>query len=305
MPLFQPIVAYFDTNVFHEIVRRDFDGTGLQRRLEGCCRRREIFLPVSLVVTNEIVDGIGSGDERMARRSIQQLNVQRRLADWETLIRPVDELASNEIKAVARGEASPSPFFENPVRKLFLSRIAAAFLGMDRKSHQQLAAEFSDIVGDNRKAKSSFMERMNERRDEAVALLSQHSEETPPPFRELFDARAADFAEGLADRAGVLDACKAVGIEKLIERPLIRTGIAAHFALWYTRIIPTMGPPPEFKGSDSRDMQHVMSAAAYGARFFVCQEKRLRRLIELLMESGLADFKIVNLNDLLRELPHS
>jgi hypothetical protein len=305
MSLFLPIVAYFDTNVFHEIVHRDFDGTGLQRRLEACRRRCEMVLPVSLVVTNELVDGIGSGDERMAKRSIQQLDVQRRLADWETLIRPIDELASNEIKAFARGEASPSPFFENAVRKLFLSRMAAAFLGMDRKSPQQLAAEFSDIVGDNRKDKSSFMERMNERRDEAVELFSEHSEEIPPPFRELFEARAAAFAEGLADRAGVLDECKAAGIEKLTERPLIRTGIAAHFALWYTRVIPTMGPPPEFKGSDSRDMQHVMSAAAYGARFFVCQEKRLRRLIELLIDSGLADFKIVDLDDFLRELPDS
>lgn len=167
---------------------------------------------------------------------------------------------------------------------------------MDRKSPQQLATEFSDIVGDNRKDKSSFTERMNELRDEAVELLREHSEEIPPPFRELFDARAAAFAEGFADRVGVLDECKARGVEKLVERPLIRTGIAAHFALWYTRIIPTTGPPPEFKGSDSRDMQHVMSA---------CQERRLRRLIDLLIESGLADFKIVDLDDFLRELPDS
>jgi hypothetical protein len=305
MSLFLPIVAYFDTNVFHEIADRDSGEAGLRWRLECCRKRGELVLPASLVVTNEIVDGIGSGDERKARRSIQQLDVQRQVADWETLIRPMDELASNEIRAFARGEASPSPFFQNAVRKLFLSRMAAAFLGMDRKSPQQLAAEFSDIVGDNRKDKSSFTERMNELRDEAVELLRKHSEEIPPPFRELFDARAAAFAEGLADRAGVLHECKAAGIEKLIERPLIRTGIAAHFALWYTRIIPTMGPPPEFKGSDSRDMQHVMSAAAYGARFFVCQERRLRRLVDLLIESGLADFKIVALDDFLRELSDS
>jgi hypothetical protein len=47
--------------------------------------------------------------------------------------------------------------------------MATAFVGMDRKSPQQLAAEFSDIVGDNRKDKSSFPERMNERRDEALS----------------------------------------------------------------------------------------------------------------------------------------
>jgi hypothetical protein len=214
MALYLPIVAYFDTNVFHEIVNRDSHDAWLQRRLQGCRDRGELVLPASLVVTNEIVDGIGSGDERKARRSIQQLDVQRQVADWETLIRPMDELATNEIRAFARGEASPSPFFENAVRKLFLSRMAAAFRDMDRKSTQQLAAEFSDIVGDNRKDKSSFTERMNEHRDEAMQLLSEHSGEIPPPFRELFDARAAAFAEGLADRAGVLDECKAAGIEK-------------------------------------------------------------------------------------------
>jgi hypothetical protein len=48
-----------------------------------------------------------------------------------------------------------------------------------------------------------------------------------------------------------------------------------------------------------------MSAAAIGARFFVCQEKRLRRLLELLIETGLADFKIVDLDGFLRELPDS
>jgi hypothetical protein len=214
----------------------------------------------------------------------------------------MDELASNEIRAFARGEASPSPFFENSVRKLFLSRMAAAFLGMDRKPPQQLAAEFSDIVGDNRKDKSSFTERMNEHRDEAQKILREHGEKAPA-LREFFDDRAASLAEGLANRAGVLDECKAAGIDRLLERPLIRTGIAAHFALWYTRIVPTMGPPPEFVGSDSRDMHHVMSAAAYGTRFFVCREKRLRRLIELLIESGLADFKIVDLDGFLNELP--
>lgn len=96
MPFFLPIVAYFDTNVFHEIADRDSGEAGPRWRL-GCCRKRgELVLPASLVVTNEIVDGIGSGDERKARRSIQQLDVQRQVADWETLIRPMDELASNE-----------------------------------------------------------------------------------------------------------------------------------------------------------------------------------------------------------------
>jgi hypothetical protein len=59
MPLFRPIVAYFDTNVFHEIVDRDFHGAALKGRLEGCRKRGELVLPASLEVTNEIVDGIG------------------------------------------------------------------------------------------------------------------------------------------------------------------------------------------------------------------------------------------------------
>jgi hypothetical protein len=304
MPLFLPIIAYFDTNVFHEIADRDSGGAGLRRKLEGCRKRGELVLPASLVVTNEIVDGIGSGDERKARRSIQQLDVQRQAADWEALIRPMDELASNEISAFARGEASPSPYWENAKREFFLRLMNTAFRGADRKSPQQLAAEFSDIVGDNREQKSSFAERMNEHRDEAVTALRGHVDEVPT-FRWLFDARAAACAEGLALRAGVLDECKAAGINRLLERPLIKTGIAAYFALWYTRVVPTMGPPPEVVGSDSRDMQHVMSAAAYGARFFVCQEKRLRRLIELLIESELVDFNIVDLDGFLRALPDS
>jgi hypothetical protein len=35
----------------------------------------------------------------------------------------------------------------------------------------------------------------------------------------------------------------------------------------------------------------------------VCEDKRLHRLVELLIESELANFKIVNLDALLSELP--
>src|SRR6266571_500197 len=102
MSLFLPIVAYFDTNVFHEIVDRDSHGAGLQRRLEGCRRRGEIVLPASLVVTTEIVDGIGSGDGRKAKRSVQQLQAEWQLADWKLVINPMNELSQNEITAFAK-----------------------------------------------------------------------------------------------------------------------------------------------------------------------------------------------------------
>jgi hypothetical protein len=150
MPRFRPIVAYFDTNVFHEIVNRDSDDAGIQKRLAGCTRCGELVLPTSLIVMNEIVDGIGSGVECTAKRSIRQLHTQWRLGDWEMLIKPLDRLASGEISAFARGEASPSPFFMSAERQVFIGRMTAAFGGIDRKSPQQLGAEFSSIVGDNR-----------------------------------------------------------------------------------------------------------------------------------------------------------
>jgi len=217
------------------------------------------------------------------------------------IINPMDDLASNEIRAFARGDASPSPFFGNAVRDFFLQRMVAAFQSLDSKSPHQLAAEFSDIVGENREQKSSFSDGMNRHREEAVEMLRARNEEIPS-FQALFDARALACAEGLARRAGVLDECKAAGIDRLLERPLIKTGIGAYFALWYTRVVPTIGTPPQFEGSDSRDMHHAMSAAAIGARFFVCQERRLHRLLELVIECGLADFKIVDLDGFLREL---
>jgi hypothetical protein len=303
MLLFRPIVAYFDTNVFHAIADRHTSKAGLRWRIETCRDRGQLILPASLVVTNEIVDGIGCGDEPKARRSIRQLQAQWQLADWKMLLKPPEELASNEIRAFARGEESPSPYWENAKRDVFLQLMVQTFRGMDGKSAQQLAAELSNIVGDNREQKSSFAERMNEHRDEAVAALRGHVDEVPS-FRWLFDARAATCAENLARRAGVLDECKAAGMSRLIERPIIKAGVAAHFALWYTRVIPTSGPPPKFVGSDSRDMHHVMSAAAHSAMFFVCREKqRLPRLIELLTESNLVDFKVVDLDGFLRELP--
>ena len=302
MGLYLPIVAYFDTNVFHEIVDRDCQGAGLQSRLESCRRRGEIVLPASIEVTNEIIDGIGSGDGKKARRCIQQLRVQWQLADLKRVINPTDYLVSNEIRAFARGDTSPSPFLENADLQVLLPRMDGVLRGIDKKSLHQLKAEFSNIVGENRHQKSSFAIRMNRHREEAVKTLRGHNEEIPT-LRTSFAARALLAAEDLARRAGVLNECKAAGIERLLERPLIRTGIGAYFALWYTRVVSTKGSPPQFYGSDLRDMRHAISAAAIGATFFVCQDCRLRGVLERLNECGLADFKVVDLDSFLRQLP--
>ncbi len=178
----------------------------------------------------------------------------------------------------------------------------AAFRGLDRKSPYQLKAEFSDIVAKNREQKSLFSEKMNRRCEEAMEMLREHNEKIPT-FPTVFIALARHAAEDLARHARVLDECKAAGIERLLERSLIKTGIGASLALYYTRLVPTKGTPPQFRGSDLRDMHHAISAAAIGATFFVCREERLRRMLELVIDCGLADFKVVDLDSFLRQLP--
>jgi hypothetical protein len=300
--IYRPNVAYFDTNVFQQIVNRDHQGAGLQRKLQDYRRRGELVLPASLVVAEELFHGIGSGGQAKSSRSIEQFQVQWQLCDWTTIANDMETLVVNELRSFARGEASPSPFLESAVRQQLLDGMAAATDGMDRKSPHQLQVELAVFVRKIRHQNVSFSDGMNQGRGQAEELRQELGVKIPT-FQQAFDHRALRLVEYLARRAGLLDECKAVGISGLLERPLLKTAIGANLALWYTREFPKGALTPQFELSDSRDMHHATAATAVGARFFVCQEKRLRRMLGLVRECGLASFDIVDLDSLLRELP--
>jgi hypothetical protein len=299
-----PVVVYFDTNVFHEIVKRDSVGAGLQRKLRICRERGGIVVPASLVVANELVDGIGSENLEKAERSRAQLRAQWQICDWKSIIHQMETLATGEIGAYARGEPSPNPFLEGDDFHTFLRPYRALFDDLDRKPLRELAI-IAQIIADNRKQKSSFAAVMNEGKGKAAEeILDQFG--SYPSFQQVWDDRSRSFAEGFARRAMFSEECRTLGFEGLLERPIVRVGVAAYMALWYTHEFPLRGPTRAFKGSDSRDMHHLVSAVAARANVLVCQEKpqpaKLPGTVELLREHSLVDLRVVDLDDLLREL---
>lgn len=302
-----PIVAYLDTNIFHEIVERDSRGDGLQQRLQRGREEGKIALPASFIVTNEFVDGIGSGDERKSDRSIKQFRVQRDLGDWERIIKPVDVLAADEFRAFARGDPRPSSFFRDMDAKCLVWSLDEEFRDANKKSPTELAAQLREVVVKNWKQKETFADGMNEWRKEVLEMLrgrnipSEHAKQIEE-LRRAFDDRVAAFAEHLVRRAGVLDECRTRGIERLLEQPSIKAGFGAIIALCWTRGVPVTGPTAEFQRGDSRDMQHVIAAAAIGTDVFVCRDKRLRDVVAIASECGWVDLKGATLDTFLEQI---
>jgi hypothetical protein len=168
------------------------------------------------------------------------------------------------------------------------------------KTTEQVASDLSKVVEENRRQKWQFSDGMNEARGQVAQECSERGLDYPS-FDQVWEICAPRMVQAWASRAGLLGECKRAEIEGLLMRHTIRAGIAATLALWYTREFPILGPAPEFEPSDSRDIQHVLSAAAADAQLFVCQEKRLHRAMGLI-QAHLSHLRVTDLDGLIAEV---
>jgi hypothetical protein len=110
-------------------------------------------------------------------------------------------------------------------------------------------------------------------------------------FAEFFEQGSGNVAESFAQRAGVLEACKQRGIEGLLRIKSVRMGVGAALSLIYEQMFEGWSP----KISDSRDLQHAVSAAAV-AQTFVTNDKRLRDSLSRIPIDG---FTVIDLQGFL------
>jgi hypothetical protein len=101
--------------------------------------------------------------------------------------------------------------------------------------------------------------------------------------------------------AGLVGDLTADEAEGLLQRRAVRVSIAIGLALWYVKEFPIKGSTRKFQPGDSRDLQHVLSAAATGTDIFVTQDDRLRRAMELISED-LFPLQVTDLDGLIAQI---
>lgn len=290
------LIAYLDTNVFHEIGYRDSQGGNVEDLLHRAVHNGEIAIPASMVTLGEIIDGLASPN---ADRALQQLRIAWRLSDWSRTINQTAALVTQDIHAYF-GRGSGSPFLAGAAGDVFLRGLRGVMEDARSKTCQELARDLSDVIEANDRQKWSFSDGMNEGRGQAVKECEKRG--IPyPSFDQVWEIFAVRMLQAWASRAGLVGDLKAAEIEGLLRRRIVRVSIAANLALWYTREFPIEGPTPAFEPSDSRDLHHVLSAVAADADVFVCQERRLPRVMDLIRDY-LAPLHVIQLDGLIARI---
>jgi hypothetical protein len=127
-----------------------------------------------------------------------------------------------------------------------------------------------------------------------VALQEIASLTAPAPaniaFAEYFDRSAPAAAELLADRVGVLDACRDRGIAGLLVIRSVRALVGSALSFAYGQTLAGAPPSP-----DPIDFVHLPSAAAT-AEVFVSNDNRLREAVARIPFDNL---RIMNLAEFL------
>ena len=274
---------YLDTNVFHQIGYRDSRGEKVEQLLSHATLDGRIAILGSVVTLGELIDGLGAPAPAKRERARRQLLIAGRLTAWSSTIHQTGTLIAQDIHAhFERG--STSPFLAGVDLLHFRHGLRSVMHEARTKKPEELAEDLSTVIGEDWHQKRSFSEGMNE----GWGLVAKECRERQwlyPTFEQIWECDAVgNMVRGWALRAGLVGDLTAYEAEGLLQRRAVRVSIAISLALWYVKEFPIKGSTRKFQPGDSRDLQHVLSAAATATDIFVTQDDRLRRAMELISE---------------------
>ena len=115
-----------------------------------------------------------------------------------------------------------------------------------------------------------------------------------PSFHEYWRGGAAEsFAGYLAERIGMLDACRRRGVQGLLEVKCVWVYVGANLSLVYAQMFEGRQPDARRAEGDAWDLRHALSASA--ADIFVAHDKafadRMKRV-------PINDFEVMNFHEL-------
>jgi hypothetical protein len=270
------MIAYFDTLVFDQIYGKvgctGADIANLRKTIYG----RGLSIRLSLHTLAEILLARRARPQALAA----QIKLTLSLANFRTLIKPADQLLTDDLRAyAARGEAD-RPFLRGELQNTAAEGIAALI----ETDGEDFDEDFVSALEEARRRKERF---------DAILAGTRaivESDGAAGSFERDWQQNAMRVAERLADAADALDACRQRGIEGALQIRSVRMAVA--LALGNAS---AANANPQ---SAALASHHAVSAAAV-ADTFVSGDAHLR---ELLMRTPLDGFGVRSLPDFLAQL---
>jgi hypothetical protein len=275
------IVAYLDTNVFNDLVGKrsgttDTDVSALHDAVSG----RRVSIPLSSQVLSEKLFTAKESPDTFRR----DIDFIYGLVDQNTFWRDPAEFLKEHLHCYARG-LPLTDYWE-----MDGGNAARGFLNMIQSDDADIDELIAEITARQRKSLEWMRNTTQDVRKKAEALVDRDSslkkELAAVCFEDTWRANAERFACGLAEHAGVLDACRQKGIDGLLTIKSIRLCVSMYLSLFYDHDFEGRSP----KKGDYGDILHALFGA--GADVFVTNDCRFR---EVLSRVPVDDFAVMDL----------
>src|SRR6266851_3593598 len=264
------MIAYLDTGVFDHIYNKTgctgADIAALRKAIYG----REITVPLGIHVLDEILLNQRASPQDLVARIKLTLSI----ATMRRLVKPCDQLLSDDIRAyAARGEAE-RPFAGADVLNVLSEGISTLI----ETDGEEIDEDMRELLEQTRRQKEQFVSGTRNSLEESPSLTDASLEQ--PAFEHFFQSRIPADAEDFASRAAFLEQCTERGLDGLTQLKSLRMLLGFKLSYLYGRAFENLAP----LRSDSA-FHHVVAAAAV-ADTFVTDDKELRTLLSRVPMEG-------------------
>jgi len=254
--------VYFDTNALSHLLARHGVSDREFELLRAAAKDGAITPKLSFVNIDEAIAAL-LNHEALA------LDLLRLIADFVglgTMIKPPDQLLTDDLIALAFGDPRRPPEIQTP------PAIRQHVDGLLRADAEEIA-EFTKAAAETRDQIDGLWAGLRRARDQARAELGPRYK--AERFGEYWREAAPWLLEAYADHVGVWRLCRdEVGVDRLLECPSVGMMVGANASMIHSRVVEGRAA----KQGDSRDQQHALMASA--ADVFVTDDGDLRYVLQ-------------------------
>jgi hypothetical protein len=274
----QAMIAYLDTNAFDHLYKKvgctAADIANLRKKIYG----RELSIRPSLHILSEILLDRRARPELMVAR----IKLTLSLVNFRRMVKACDQLLTDDIRGYAAlGEAS-RPYISADLQNTISSGIAELVESDGEELDEEMIAALEVAAGQTQQ----FYDRL------ASQIMKAKS--FGPSFDDYFQVQVPGLLETCAANAGVIDECRARGLDGLRTIPSVRAAIDVTLSCAYGQ---------SFEGwsvneGDPFNLRHVPCAVS-AAETFVTNDKHLHRALSRVQLDG---FEVTDLPGFLARL---
>jgi hypothetical protein len=273
--------VYFDTNVYTHIRYRYYDITTadvvrLISKIEGF----KLRVYVSSVVLDETTSAILS-DKKQA---LDRLELILRIAKRNQVLIRYQDIIDKVVKAYVTGSQVQN-FLEPPPFRL--KEVLKKPSAHTKTALREIATESQETIEKRKQSNQELYEKI------WPLAKEEKTEGKQQTFDDYWNEHSLLVAEKFADLAGVLEECKAKGLEGLLKTTVIKTIAVAMLSQGYSNTYLKSSIPR----GDFNDLQHAVFGAALGT--LVTHDNKFADHLKRLPIDG---FEVIDIHTLLSRL---